>query len=168
MTTYCVYRPGWGGSDGDQGTYRGSWTWFDVSVETLNEETHRTQDISNWPVDVLFHESDSSVLQEAQLHFTRRDDEHPFLPPPTHLQRNVTAQDETEHHSVTWRYNDFIEENSPAAAVADSRGQGWKSLDGTFVRSLRAGDCITLWNRARFPGWTSEIETAKIAVYWAV
>lgn len=162
------HPPGWGGHHEHRGTYRGSYTWFDVSVERPSSEMLSGMQVSTWPAHVLFHESDSRLLHEAQLHFTRRDQEHPFLPPSTHLQRNITARSETQHHSVTWHYNDSMEENSPATEAADSRGQGWKSLDGTFVRSLRTGDCITLWSRARFPGWRSEVENATITVYWAV
>ena len=161
-------NPGWGGNDGDRGTYRRSYTWFDVSVERPGAEMLDSLQISKWPAYVLYHESDSRVLRDAQLQFTRRDAEHPFLPPPTHLQRNITASSETRHHSVTWHYNDSIDENSPAAQAADNRGQGWKSLDGSFVRSLRTGDCITLWGRARFPGWRLTVKSATITVYWAV
>lgn len=90
------------------------------------------------------------------------------MPPATHLQRNVTASSELRWHSVTWHYNDSIEEGSPVAQAAENRGQGWRSLDGTFVRSLRAGDCITLWGRARFPGWRLSVESVTVTVYFAV
>jgi hypothetical protein len=72
------------------------------------------------------------------------------------------------HHTITWHYLDFIDEQSPAAIEADLNGRGWKSLDGSFVRNLKVGDCITLWMRARFPGWMAHIVKAKIEMYWAV
>ncbi|KAH7909758.1 hypothetical protein BJ138DRAFT_1136435 [Hygrophoropsis aurantiaca] len=94
--------------------------------------------------------------------------EHPFLPSPTHLQRNIHAKNKVHHHTVVWHYLDSIEEGSTAAFEAEARGQGWKSLNGTFVRSLKVGDCITLWMRARFPTRRLDITKAKISVYWAV
>jgi hypothetical protein len=72
------------------------------------------------------------------------------------------------HHIVTWTDLDDVEEGSPEAFAAEKRGQGWKSYDGSFVRDLQVGDCITLWMRARFPGWTNDAVKAKITVFWAV
>ncbi|KIM83435.1 hypothetical protein PILCRDRAFT_69475 [Piloderma croceum F 1598] len=144
---------GWSDDRDNHGTYRGSYTWYDASVETLDPH-------------LLVCESDSPILVQSPFHFTRRDPEHPFLPPPTHLQRNVHAKRTIHHHTITWHYLDSIE--SPAAMKADLNGRGWKSLDGSFVRSLKVSDCITLWVRARFPGWSSHIVKAKIETYWAV
>jgi hypothetical protein len=33
---------------------------------------------------------------------------------------------------------------------------------------MAVGDVITLWGRARFPGWINHIQEVKIDVYWAV
>jgi len=95
----------------------------------------------------------------------------PYLPwsPSTHIQRNVHAGQEFRTHIVEWHYLDSIEEGSAEAMEADNdKGRGWQSLDGSFVRSLKEGDCITLWMRARFPGWRCLGKKAKIDVYWAV
>jgi len=157
---------GWSDDVDNHGTYRGSYTWYDASVETF------ASDILNggrviWPAHLLTYESDSPLLAESPFHFIRRDPDHPFLPPPTHLQRNVHAEDQIHHHTIVWHYLDCIGEN-PGLATQELDGRGWKSRDGSFVRSLKVGDCITLWMRARFPGWSSLIEKAKIEIYWAV
>ncbi|KAG0707653.1 hypothetical protein DFH29DRAFT_591897 [Suillus ampliporus] len=102
------------------------------------------------------------------IRFTRKDVERPFLPSPTTLQKNIVAKSQTTHHIVTWTYLDDVKEGSPEAIAAENNGQGWKSYDGSFVRDLQVGDCITLWMRARFPGWSMNGVKAKITVYWAV
>jgi len=155
---------GWSDNHINHGTYQDSYTWFDASVETPNLDTSNSKAVI-WPSHLLIYDSNAANLP---FEFTRRDPAHPFLPPPTHLQRNIHAQHNTHHHTITWHYLDSIDENSPAAVEADNRGQGWKSLDGSFVRSLKMGDCITLWMRARFPGWKLDAKMAKIDLYWAV
>jgi hypothetical protein len=156
---------GWSDDRDNHGTYRGSYSWYDASVETLDCDI-LNQGCVTWPAHLLVCGSDSPILVQSPFHFTRRDPEHPFLPPPTHLQRNVHANRTIHHHTITWHYLDSID--SPVAMEADLNGRGWKSLDGSFVRSLKVGDCITLWMRARFPGWLSHVVKAKIETYWAV
>jgi len=158
---------GWSNDSANHGTYRGSYTWFDASVETLDHDMLNHGRVT-WPAHLLIDESDGPLLVESPFNFVRRETDHPFLPPPTHLQRNIHAVHKIRHHTITWHYLDFIDEQSPAAIEADLNGRGWKSLDGSFVRSLKVGDCITLWMRARFPGWTAHIVKAKIEMYWAV
>lgn len=158
---------GWSGEPQNRGSYRGSWTWFDVSVETLIPDALKSETVS-WPAYLLFCDSDTLRLEESRFQFLRKDTDHPFLPPPTHLQRNIHAEHELHHHSIIWHYLDCIDGSSDAANNLDANGQGRASLNGNFIRNLRIGDCITLWMRARFPGWYSEIDEAKIEVYWAV
>ncbi|KAH7925672.1 hypothetical protein BV22DRAFT_1033714 [Leucogyrophana mollusca] len=158
---------GWSNEIANRGTYNGSWTWFDADIETLKSDPFRdSKSAVSWPEHLLFKESDAPELA-GSFEFDRRQTGHPLLPPPTHLQRNVHAKNKIHHHTVTWHYRDTIAEGSPAALAAEERGQGWKSLDGNFIRSLKAGDCITLWMRARFPTRRLDITKASITVYWA-
>ncbi|KAG1754645.1 hypothetical protein EDB19DRAFT_1844684 [Suillus lakei] len=137
---------GWGGEHGCQGTYNGAYSWFDASVERL----------------------DSTSCITGSFEFTQKDVKRPFIPSPSTLQKNIVAERQTTHHIVTWTDLDNIKEGSPEAIEAENRGQGWKSYDGSFVRDLQVGDCITLWMRARFPGWSNDAVKAKITVFWAV
>ncbi|KAI5992403.1 hypothetical protein EDD15DRAFT_2168209 [Pisolithus albus] len=136
---------GWSTVDtGHQGTYQGSYTWWDASVETAQPEITGNTEIS-WP---------SSLCR-------------PPTPNERSLQRNLHAHYETRLHTVEWSYVDGI----PSVAdqqVLDSCGRGPLSADGNFVRNLKVGDCIALWASARFPGWDMHAEKAKISVYWAV
>ncbi|KAF9229791.1 hypothetical protein BS17DRAFT_771933 [Gyrodon lividus] len=77
----------------------------------------------------------------------------------THVQFNVHAKRETTHHTITWHYLD---------SEADTRGEDWKALDGRFVNTMRSGDCIALWMRARERAWICTLEKAIITVYWVV
>ncbi|KAH7925691.1 hypothetical protein BV22DRAFT_969693, partial [Leucogyrophana mollusca] len=150
----------------NHGTYRGSYTWFDAGVESLKSVGTLDHNVS-WPVYLITEASDSERLAGSPFQFTDPG-KHPFLPPPTHLQRNIHAKSEMHHHTVVWHYLDCVEEGSSEAVEAELRGQGWKSLDGSFVRGLKVGDCITLWLRARFPAWAMRAAKAKMDIYWAV
>jgi len=98
------------------------------------------------------------------IRFPRKDVERPFLPSFTTLQKNVVADSTTKHHIVTWTDLDNVKEGSLEAVAAENRGQGWKSYDGS-LHDLLVEDCITLWMRARFQGWSMDVVKAKITVY---
>jgi len=88
---------------------------------------------------------------------------------PTHLVRNRTAHKETQKRVITWSHTDNISPDDAAArSVLDACGRGLSSGDGEFVRGLKVGDTVTVWARARFPGWENVIEYCQIDVYWAV
>lgn len=157
---------GWGGEHVFRGTYNGAYSWFDASVERLCSISCFMGSIE-WPSSLLFTAADTLDLPD-DITFTQKEVKHPFLPSPSTLQKNIVAEHQTTHHIVTWTDLDDVEEGSPEAIAAENRGQGWKSYDGSFVRDLQVGDCITLWMRARFPGWTNDAVKAKITVFWAV
>lgn len=161
---------GWSGEPHNHGSYRGSYTWFDAGVENVSPDPIRKKPIQ-WTSrmircnhDSIFPDHDHPPVE----FFLKAPLEPPFLPPPTHIQRNVHAGKEWRTHIVEWHYLDSVEEGSVEAMDAEDKGRGWKSLDGSFVRGLNEGDCITLWMRARFSGWRCNIKRAKIDVYWAV
>lgn len=86
---------------------------------------------------------------------------------PARYQR-VVAKSQTTEHTVVWHFLDFHDEESAEAMEAANLGRGLQSLDGKFVCDMQAGDCITLWARARVPGWENHVQKAKITVCWAV
>ena len=94
---------------------------------------------------------------------------HDLLPSPTlTIQRNVVASRETRKHKVTWLCNDNLVLDSLEAAELEKQGRGSESTNGEFVRNLKVGDVVTVWAKARFPGWANFVEEVKIDVYWAV
>ncbi len=46
--------------------------------------------------------------------------------------------------------------------------RGKATGNGEFVRSLEVGDVVTLWARARFPGWFIKVKDVEIDMFWAV
>ncbi|KAH7919514.1 hypothetical protein BV22DRAFT_857030 [Leucogyrophana mollusca] len=151
-------------------TYRESYSWFDACVETPKLNFHSGKDIP-WPSSLLTTDSSRLWSEHPKFICSNADDNTPTTPSPRHIQRNVHASTRTHHHVVTWHHRDYIEQGSAQAVEADLKGQGWQSLDGTFVRNLSVGDCITLRMRARPDGlhlWTCHAEKATIDVYWAV
>ncbi|KAG6032796.1 hypothetical protein E4U41_007126 [Claviceps citrina] len=91
---------------------------------------------------------------------------HPL--PEWQIQCNKTATREWQEHKVTWSYSDDVQPDSDAGRALEDKGRGRATADGSFVRSLRMGDVITVWGKARFPGWENNVEYVKIEVYWAV
>lgn len=162
---------GWSDDTSNHDSYRGSYTWFDAGVESIlpnNKKVQRKQPIE-WTIPMIRDEHDSSSLRDSPVRFVLKDPlSHPFLPPPSHLQRNLHAAKGWRTHIVELHHLDTVEEGSAEAETADAKGRGWQSMDGTFVRGLCVGDCITLWMRARFPGWVCSVRKAKIDVFWAV
>ncbi|KAH7907055.1 hypothetical protein BJ138DRAFT_1161074 [Hygrophoropsis aurantiaca] len=163
----------------NNGTYRNSHSWWDVGgeVPTFNGVplSQSPQHTTVWPTHFTTHPSDPLFSRSQHLHNTpsikftsKNNDEIPFAPLPTHLQRNVRASDNMAHHTIVWNYLDSVKEGSPGAVLADLRGQGWESLDGNFIRGLEIGDCITLWMRARYHLWAVHASMATIEIYWAV
>lgn len=93
-----------------------------------------------------------------------------LLSDPEHLvQFNLLAAAGVMKHRVEWSYLDDIDPRSTEAAERlESVGRGTNSVDGKFVRSLKLGDVVTLWARARFAGWQNRVQRVQMDVYWVV
>lgn len=84
------------------------------------------------------------------------------------IRRNRTASRDWQDHVITWSYDDDIEAESDEGTELDEQGRGRGTGDGRFVRSLKMGDVVTVWGKARFAGWVNNVESVKVEVYWAV
>lgn len=105
---------------------------------------------------------------------------HSFLPsrsnassdpnqPDVTIQKNRTATIQTGEYEVTWRWDDSIDRDSTEAVVKlEYEGRGKGTGDGSFVRNLKVGDVVSVWARARFPGWANHVEEVVVKVYWAI
>lgn len=179
---------GWGGHPAQRGTYEGSYSWFDVGKEQIeivdkDKVDPRQYSTSGHPQCEL---GDAENGEEIRGHFfcilrpldpvvvdvpsagPQQAYAHPLLPPSTKLQLNVTAQRLTKEHVITWSYQDDIQPDSLEGDHLEKVGRGRASGNGEYVRNLRVGDIITVWARARFPGWQNNVEHVRIDVYWAV
>lgn len=85
------------------------------------------------------------------------------------IQSNASADRNMKEHRVVWSYDDSIDpENVEAASKLEEVGRGKATGNGKFVRELKLGDVVTVWAKARFPGWANFVDSVKIEVYYAV
>lgn len=179
---------GWGGSSRNRATYKGSYSWFDVGkehFEALNVPANSSVSQPTEDYCQLVPDDDESelicvpstiepeVVQEPSRHSDVENAptykfNHPFLPSSTSLQANVVAGKTDKEHVITWSADDNVQEDSPEAIVLENEGRGKATGNGNFVRDLQMGDIITVWARARFPGWRNDVSKLAIDVYWAV
>jgi hypothetical protein len=104
----------------------------------------------------------SSPLQPTEFH-------HPLLWDMfTCLQKNLTATEEFKEHKSVWSCTDNVDPDSVDGKELDAQGRGRATATGEYVRNMKVGDVVTVWGKARFPGWANFVETVKIDIYWAV
>ncbi|KAK3897791.1 hypothetical protein C8A05DRAFT_47704 [Staphylotrichum tortipilum] len=178
--TIRSHDQGWGGAPPDQGTYNGSWTWFEAGLERwcklgpAQPSTTAAELQSQQPQHPSFHfDSLRTVLPEVKWNPDRSAYAlvHELQPrPDLNVQCNQTAEGNTREHRVVWSYNDDInpDRDTEAAARLAQEGRGTATGNGKFVRDLKLGDVVTLWAKARFPGWSNHVESVKIDVYYVV
>ncbi|RDL41635.1 uncharacterized protein BP5553_01614 [Venustampulla echinocandica] len=170
---------GWGGSSADRGSYRGSFTWFDVGLErmiayregtTADDKEYDSTPSSTCESPIVC--STYTVLPAAAPAPNPDDppnaSDHPLLPGPMCIQKNVTADQTAKEHRIVWSVDDNINPESPEADELENRGRGRATATGEFVRNLKLGDSVTVWQKARFHGWANFLEYLKVEVYWAV
>ncbi|KAG0123911.1 hypothetical protein HOY82DRAFT_494750 [Tuber indicum] len=163
---------GWTSNEG-QGTYKGSWSWFEVhaerpkSIETLSsadleplldaEVVTKTCDYNNSPWKRVSATKMGEVNDNGTSGSLASSSEEKNT---WNLQRNVHAGQDWKTHLVVWKHDGPdsgpVDENTGAGAGAD------------LVRCLKPGDRINLVARAQFPGWRNCVRSAEVHVYYAV
>lgn len=98
---------GWSSYSEDHGTYRNSWTWFDLGIERAPGREDVCGDLD------------------------------------VRLATNLHASGIAQNHRVVYRAED----------------------DLPWMRSLQAGDRVSIIPRALFPGWQNFVERASIEIY---
>ncbi|TVY86707.1 hypothetical protein LAWI1_G006383 [Lachnellula willkommii] len=180
--TLKSHDQGWGGSTADKGTYRGSYSWFDVGLERISasrtEPPERTEESAPLPESQEEAKASTPVIYSLRTILPRTvpkvpssEDyqfEHALMPQQNYLQKNRTAERETYEHVVTWSCDDNILPESLDGDELEKQGRGRDTATGQFVRDLKVGDVVTVWAKARFPGWVNVVEQVKVDVYWAV
>lgn len=177
--TFSCRDQGWGGDPADWGTFSGSWTWFDVGLERFDANAKCTEDCPHGEQSELFEKSDThpmlpvcalrSIIPPVQ----REDDGvkriiFDTLPNDMMLQCNRTVHDSISHYRIEWACTDAIDPASPEAEALSREGRGKATGNGEFVRSLKLGDVVTVWAKARFPGWANQIEKFRVDVCWSI
>jgi hypothetical protein len=89
---------------------------------------------------------------------------HQLAPHPARLiQRNRLATRQWQEKEIVWTWTDDWDESS-----LDEEGRGNRTGDGAFIRSLKLGDVVSIWGKARFNGWVNHVQKVKVDLYWAV
>jgi hypothetical protein len=98
---------GWSSYREDYGTYRNSWTWFDLGIARApgRDDISKGEDLR--------------------------------------LATNIHASKDTKHHQIVYRSDQNLR----------------------WMRSLQAGDRISIIPRALFPGWKNFVDEASIEIY---
>ncbi|KOS16955.1 hypothetical protein ESCO_004925 [Escovopsis weberi] len=159
---------GWGGVDST------SWTWFDAGLEMFDADhtggEGRSGAASEWaPLSLgalrSVHPEPQPIQPDGlQYHYVC-----PLSPEDGYLVvRNRLKEREWRNHVITWSYLDDIDPCSEAGVKLEEEGRGRATGNGKFVRDLRLGDVVTLWGKARFPGWANHIMEARIDIFWAI
>ncbi|KAI1434821.1 hypothetical protein GGR50DRAFT_377946 [Xylaria sp. CBS 124048] len=166
---------GWGGGGASRNSFRSSWTWFDAGIDRFDKghtcstecvEGHedRASNASEKAPSVCAVRPVWPSLDESLSNYS-----HELLPTAKHrIQCNRVAVTEWQRHHVEWSWTDNIDAESSAGEELDENGRGAGTGDGSFVRNLKVGDMITVWARARFPGWVNKVKEVHVRVYWAV
>ncbi|GKT42540.1 uncharacterized protein ColSpa_02721 [Colletotrichum spaethianum] len=174
---------GWGGGVGDRGSYRGSWSWFEAGLEKFdkdrkcdgscktsapaqNFETEASEDTESNFCTCGLQSIYPPVEETPHGHLAYHHNMHPLEN--LKIQTNKTAHREFMDHEVVWSWTDDIHPDSPEADRLVEMGRGRGTGTGKFVRSLKLGDVVTVWGKARFGGWANYIESVKVEIYWAV
>ncbi|KFY29561.1 hypothetical protein V494_08662 [Pseudogymnoascus sp. VKM F-4513 (FW-928)] len=166
-----LLKPGAQWKDGPLSDVENTLSWnLESIVPPLKEEGPPEKSVAQdslGPSATQYSDSDAQIPEvggsrsPAVLH-------HPFLPHDKTLQKNRTATDTAEDYTIVWRYDDEIDAESIEAEELRKAGRGGATGNGEFVRSLEVGDVITVWARARFPGWSNFVEDVKVDIFWAV
>ncbi|RDW66706.1 hypothetical protein BP5796_09455 [Coleophoma crateriformis] len=175
------------GSGGEhRGTYRGAYSWLEVGLEKVSAMTEKhlleawqksprpQVEISPPAVDGKLQRPLKCCLRTIDPITETTPDNLPgkfafaLLPSDKRLQSNKVAEREPIEYTVTWSSDDDVHPDGPEADRLEETGRGRASGNGEFVRNLEIGDVVTVWGKARFPGWRNQVQELKMDVYWAV
>ncbi|RPB23897.1 hypothetical protein L211DRAFT_749444, partial [Terfezia boudieri ATCC MYA-4762] len=154
----------WGCSPEDHGTYNGNYTWFDVGLERF---TALKCGVSEYRM--------QTEVQRAIYYASQGRDFYHWLPRPegraewiASINNQTALLAQKKVHVITWSFDDNVNPDSSEGDELEQQGRGRESMTGNFVRSLKLGDVVTVWARARFRGWRTNVEQVKMDIYWAV
>ncbi|EWC43490.1 hypothetical protein DRE_07522 [Drechslerella stenobrocha 248] len=160
---------GWSSWPGDNGSFRGAWSWFDVELwrdKPAVATSTATTAAATTSGDGGGGGGAEDNKQEKELVGT-------WL-----LQRNRHATRTSEDHVITWdwRTDELDDDDDDKWEPKTLRNSGHRDrwhrdgriANGAFVRELRGGDEIRVIMKARYPGWSCTVDRCKIELFWAV
>ncbi|KAK0487986.1 hypothetical protein EDD18DRAFT_1291999 [Armillaria luteobubalina] len=145
---------GWGGEPGHQGTYQGSWTWFEAAI-IRGEPWWLSEALGGGPIDLYRQGLAEDVRSAARAAEVRSQEEEGSG---WHVGVNVTAEGSYKEHTNVWLRTD--------EGVKQESMRGLLGLSHEFVRLLEPGDRVALMARAMFPGWVDNVKNASIDMFY--
>ncbi|TGJ84877.1 hypothetical protein E0Z10_g3884 [Xylaria hypoxylon] len=164
---------GWSHELDTHHTFRSSWTWFDAGIDRFDKghtsehtgtsETEASSSSEKVPTTGAIR----PIWPPLKENLSEYD--HTLHPTADHkIQCNRISEQDWQHHHIEWSCTDDIDPESSAGQELDAIGRGSATGDGSFLRNLKVGDMLTVWGRARFPGWMLSIQKVQVEVYWAL
>lgn len=124
---------------------------------------------TDWQASDSSDASDDESQSETEPKPERLVYQHDLLPEPNWLVHRVEkGHKEFQDYRVVWSWTDDVQADSKEGQELEKEGRGRATGSGEFVRSLKMGDVLTLWAKARFQGWSNNYDAASVTVYWAV
>ncbi|KAI0440027.1 hypothetical protein F4803DRAFT_529051 [Xylaria telfairii] len=165
---------GWSHQVESHHTYRDSWTWFNAGIDRFDKAHKYSEDGDNSEPEAFASPIRAPTTAAMRpvwplLKESLTEYDHGLLPTPDHMiQCNRVAEHAWQHHHVEWSWKDNIDPKSDEAYQLGKDGRGPATADGSFLRHLRLGDMVTVWEHARFPGWVNSVQKVEVRVYWAL
>ncbi|KAL6872871.1 hypothetical protein J3F83DRAFT_759972 [Trichoderma novae-zelandiae] len=161
---------GWTTDDNSPGPFIVAKSWFDAGIERFDasHSCEECTDMRTLPLCKL------RPIEPAIEKVTADDGasgyRYVYTPwrGPREIQRNAMAVRHSTTHVTSWTCWDVYGPDSDEAREKMADGKGRMNGDGSFVRSLRLGDVVTVWGRAMHRGWENVVESVEIEVYWAL
>ncbi|KAJ7489092.1 hypothetical protein FB451DRAFT_1024550 [Mycena latifolia] len=138
---------GWGGEPEHQGTYSGSYTWFEAVILKPGE-LPKPVGWRRWAVEL------GCRRLRPRRPLIELDSRWP-------VQTNVCACRQPLHHTIVWQGGGSVE--SKEGRQKNGAGDGFG-----FIERLAPGDRIGVVARAMFPGWSNYVRSVDVVVYYAV
>ncbi|KAK0475770.1 hypothetical protein IW261DRAFT_1567559 [Armillaria novae-zelandiae] len=145
---------GWGGEPGHQGTYEGSWTWFEAAI--IRGDPWWLNEVLERPIDLYGTRLAEDVRNAVRAAEVQSHEEEGSR---WHVGVNVTADGSYKKHTNVWLPTD--------EGIKQQSLRGLLGLSHEFVRLLEPGDRVALMARAMFPGWSNKVKSASIDIFYA-
>ena len=163
---------GWSDNRGDWGTYKNSYTWFEVAIKRAKSmESESAEASTTARQDVAAGENPDKDNDEDETETVAK----------RHLFTNVHCAARDTIHTITWSADldaTSITSNNPQPteqheqqqdAKTDTQPMPYTDEDRleiqAWLKQIRPGDRIEILPRARFPGWTNNVAGCRVDVY---
>ncbi|KAI0544716.1 hypothetical protein F4679DRAFT_563895 [Xylaria curta] len=165
---------GWSHDLDSHHTFRHSWTWFEAGIDRFDKAHKSSKDGAESGSEVSSSSAKGPTTDAIRpvwppLKESLTEYDHALHPVPDHMiQSNRVAEHDWQHHHIEWSWTDRADPELRVSEELEANGRGSATGDGSFLRTLKVGDMVTVWGHARFPGWINSVQKVQVQVYWAL